>query len=202
MMQQILFAVLAAVTLGGAVGVVTARTVFVSALALIASFVGVAGLYVLLQAGFLAMAQVLIYVGAISVLVLFTIMLTRQVMAGGKQSNSQWYLAVGVAVLVFGLLGVLAYTTEWPVSSGKVLPASGGTVVVATDAGEGLSPAEAAVLPQASRATDANGLATIHVPGPIAALGTAFVTSHLLAFELVSAILLVALMGAIIIARE
>ena len=79
------FVVVAAVTLGGALGVVLARTVFASGLFLILSFLGVAGIYVLLEAPFLAATQVLIYVGAVAVLILFAIMLTRRVMTVSTQ---------------------------------------------------------------------------------------------------------------------
>jgi NADH:ubiquinone oxidoreductase subunit 6 (subunit J) len=206
MVQQAMFVILAALALAGAVGVVAARSVFVSALWLILSFIGVAGLYVLLQAGFLAAVQILIYVGAVSVLILFTVMLTRQVMGGPRLSNSQWYLAIIIGGVLFGLLGILAYRTAWPVQVGGVLPASGGDLVIGADAaaapGSGLSQRDALSVTGAQPKMDQAGHQTIHVPGPVAMLGTAFVTTHLLAFELISGILLVALMGAVIIARE
>ncbi len=203
MIQQAVFLVLAAVSLGGALGVVTSRSVFVSALWLIFSFIGVAGLYVLLQAGFLAVVQLLIYVGAISVLILFVVMLTRQVMGGERLNNSQWYLAAVVSAVVFVVLGVLNFRTDWPLQPGQVLPASGGSVVIATtEGGEGLSRGEAAMLPGAVVEKDESGQAVIRVPGTIAMLGRAFVTDYMLPFEVISAILLVALVGAVIIARE
>ena len=186
MIQQVVFLVLTAVTLGGALGVVTSRSVFGSALWLILSFIGVAGLYVTLQAGFLAVVQILIYVGAISVLILFTVMLTRQVMSGERLNNSQWYLAAMVAILIFGTLAVLGFRADWPLSLGQVLPAGGGTVNVATDEGAAAATSDQPEL----------------VPGPVAMLGRSFVTDYLLAFEVASAILLVALVGAVVIARE
>ena len=87
LLQQIAFMVLAAISLGGAWGVIRAHSVFVSALWLILSFVGVAGLYVMLEAGFLAVIQVLVYVGAISVLILFAIMLTEDVMGQAEPAS-------------------------------------------------------------------------------------------------------------------
>jgi NADH-quinone oxidoreductase subunit J len=114
MIEQIAFVVIAATMLVSAFGVVAARTVFVSALWLVLSFVGVAGLYVLLGAGFLAMIQLLVYVGAISVLILFVIMLTRDVMGDHPQRNRQWVLAAILALALFGVLAVLGYTTDWP----------------------------------------------------------------------------------------
>ena len=155
------FILLAAVTLGGALGVVTARNVFISALCLILSLVGVAGLYVLLEAGFLAGVQLLVYVGAIAVLIIFAIMLTRGLMGGtARQSNEQWGVAALIAALLFALLVLLVRGVAWPLSSAP-LPADS-----------------------------------------IAALGQALLGPYVLPFEVASVILLVALVGAIIIARE
>jgi len=75
------FAVFAAITLVSALMVVTLRNLFHCALFLGMSFIGVAGLYVLLNAEFLAAAQVLIYVGAITVLIMLAIMLTQRIMS-------------------------------------------------------------------------------------------------------------------------
>jgi NADH-quinone oxidoreductase subunit J len=195
MTGQAAFLALAVITLGGAVGVVVARSVFVSALWLILSFVGVAGMYVLLQASFLAVIQILIYVGAISVLILFAVMLTRQVMTSEGLINRQAALSMILAVTLFGFLAVIAYTASWPIQAGHVLPSSGGTLVVSAEA----SPE--APIPAALPRQTADG-PSIHIPGPIAMLGRAFVTDHVLAFEVISIILLVALIGAIVIARE
>jgi len=75
---QIFFILLAFFTLFSALCVVLFRSLIYSALSMIGSFLGVAGIYILLHAELVAAAQVLIYVGAISVLVIFAIMLTRQ----------------------------------------------------------------------------------------------------------------------------
>ncbi len=80
MSQQIVFFILAAITLTSAIVVVTMRNLFHAALALMVSFLGVAGIYVLLDAGFLGMAQLLVYIGAISILIIFAIMMTRRLM--------------------------------------------------------------------------------------------------------------------------
>ncbi len=197
--EQIVFIVLAVVTLGSAVGVVTARSVFLSALWLILSFVGVAGMYVVLDAGFLAVLQILIYVGAISVLILFTVMLTRQVMGGERQSNRQWYIAAIVALAVFGALGVMVYGADWQLKPGEVLPAGGG-VLVAEDA-----VAEATAVARVQGAivsTEAGAEEEIVAPGPIVMLGRSLMTDHLLAFEVASVLLLVGLLGAVIVARS
>ena len=72
--QQVAFIIISALTLSSAVVVVTNRNLFRAAIALMASFLGVAGLYILLDAGFLAVAQIIVYIGAISILIIFAIM--------------------------------------------------------------------------------------------------------------------------------
>lgn len=162
--EQLIFVVAALVTLGSAVGMVTARSVFVAALWMIAVFAGVATLFILLGAGFLGIVQVLIYIGAIAVLILFAIMLTPRVM-GDPQApryNQQWPLVAVMAVGLASLLSVLALRTDWPLSEG-------GTPVITGFAVE---------------------------------LGKGFMTTYILPFEVASVLLLVALIGAIVIARE
>ena len=103
--QQIVFIIISVITLGTAVVVVTNRNLFHAALAMMASFLGVAGLYVLLEAGFLAAAQLLVYIGAISILVIFAIMMTRRLMQTHEMPyNSQYWYGLGAAGLVFLLL--------------------------------------------------------------------------------------------------
>jgi NADH-quinone oxidoreductase subunit J len=158
---QVVFVIMALMTLGGAWGVVSARSVFNSALFLVLSFVGVAGLFVTLDAGFLAAVQLLIYVGAIAVLILFAIMLTRRVMDEQvRQVNEQWGIAGTIAGLLFAALAVITFSAEWKVSNAA-------------------PPADS-----------------------IVALGQALVGPYVLPFEIASIILLVALIGAIVIARE
>jgi NADH-quinone oxidoreductase subunit J len=103
--DQILFLLSALVTLGAALIVVTARNLVHAALALIATFFGVAILFVLLQAGFLATVQVVLYIGAIAILIIFAIMLTRRVMQdSGPQTNQQWWLAALLSLALFAAL--------------------------------------------------------------------------------------------------
>jgi NADH:ubiquinone oxidoreductase subunit 6 (subunit J) len=112
--QQIIFIFISAITLGTAVVVVTNRNLFHAALAMMASFLGVAGLYVLLEAGFLAAAQLLVYIGAISILVIFAIMMTRRLMQTHEMPyNSQRWYGLIAAVLVFLLLALVIPST-WP----------------------------------------------------------------------------------------
>lgn len=109
----IAFWVLSIVTLGAALMVVMARDLIHAVLFLILSFVGVAGLYVTLSADFVAVSQVLIYAGAISVLMLFAILLTPR---SGRDNSSIPYTAP-ISVLA-GLVGAViifvATDTEWP----------------------------------------------------------------------------------------
>ena len=191
-LTQVAFGIIALVTLGAAIGVVTARSVFVSALWLILSFVGIAGLYVMLGAGFLAAIQILIYVGAISVLILFAVMLTHNVMETRERANSQWSLGLLLALSLFGLLAVVGFSANWPLTEGRLTPPGG--VTVAADV--------AKTVPAAAAATADGGAAVFILPGQVVMLGRAFMNEHLLAFEVISMILLVALVGAIVIARE
>lgn len=112
--QQIIFIIISVLTLGTAVIVVTNRNLFHAALAMMASFLGVAGLYVLLEAGFLAAAQLLVYIGAISILVIFAIMMTRRLMQTREMPyNNQYWYSLLAAVLVFALL-VIVIPGTWP----------------------------------------------------------------------------------------
>ena len=104
--QQIIFIVCSAIVLGGALLVVTTRNLFHAALFLILSFFGVAGFYVLLEAGFFAVAQVLVYIGAISILVIFSVMLTRGMQAMIPR-NSQAVIAAVVCGAMFVLMVLL-----------------------------------------------------------------------------------------------
>ena len=100
-----LFILLSFFTLAGGLGVVVTRNVVHAALALLLSLMAVAGIYLILFAEFLALVQVLIYGGAIIIVLLFAIMLTRTGEYPRISDNRQWPLA---ALAALGLLGVLA----------------------------------------------------------------------------------------------
>jgi NADH-quinone oxidoreductase subunit J len=162
-MQHVVFIILSAIALIGALGVVLNRRLFRSALFLVLSFVGVAGFYILLEVELLAMIQLLVYVGAIAILIIFAIMLSRQAMAADdKVLNEQWVLGWFVAIALFAALVYVLVQVNWPV-------------------------VEAAV--------PANS---------IQRLGETLVNPNgfVLPFEIASVLLLVALVGAVIIARE
>jgi NADH-quinone oxidoreductase subunit J len=99
---QIAFLITAFVTLGSALMVVLARNLFHAALWLIVTLFGVAVVFVLLEAGFLAIAQVALYIGAIAILIIFAIMLTQDIMQTvTTQANRQWGLSAVVALAFF-----------------------------------------------------------------------------------------------------
>ncbi len=103
--QQVVFALFALMTVGGAVGVVAARKLFHAALWMILSFFGVAGLYILLEAPFFAALQLFIYIGGVAVLIVMAIMVTRGIM-GPKEPVFTY--AVGAAGTAFAFLVMLA----------------------------------------------------------------------------------------------
>ena len=111
--SQLIFIGLGAVILAAAVLVVTTRNLVHAALWLIVTLFGVAILYASLNAGFLAVVQVVIYIGAIAILFIFAVMLTRKDMRDqGPQHNRGWWLGAVVAVLVFaGLVWMLGSWT-------------------------------------------------------------------------------------------
>lgn len=156
-LSLVAFYVLGAVCLGGALGVVLSRNVVYAALLLLVSLMGVAGIYLLLLAEFLALVQVLIYGGAITIVVLFVIMLTREQEFRAFRDNPQRPLAVVAGLAVFGLL--------------------------------------VAVLVKGSPSE------TVRSSVELPALGDSLFAQWAVPFEVASLVLLVALIGAIVIAR-
>ncbi len=110
--EQIIFLVIAAVTLVAGISVVTSRNLIHSALWLILTLSGIAIFYVFLDAGFFAVIQVVVYIGAIAILFIFAAMLTRRVMQDtGPQSNSNWWLGALIALLL--LAGITMIFVSW-----------------------------------------------------------------------------------------
>jgi NADH-quinone oxidoreductase subunit J len=106
--QNVAFWIIAVAMVAAAIGVVTMKNIVHAALALVAVLAGVAAQYVLLQAEFLGIVQVLIYIGAVIVLFLFGIMLTRAPMRkSAEYDNDQRPLAGAVSLLIFGVLAYL-----------------------------------------------------------------------------------------------
>ena len=161
--EQICFLLLAAVVVLGSLGVVLLGNIVYSAFLLGGVFMAVAGLYLLLNASFVAAAQVLVYVGAVNVLILFAIMLVnkKEELKPIKSLRVRKILSAGVTAGLLGLLIRVNLTTPW------ALPGP-----------------------------DAIGEeATIRI-------GEHLFTDYLLPFELASVLLLMAMIGAIVLARR
>ncbi len=161
--QQAIFGAVALMTAVAGLLVVIHRNLFHCALALIATLFGVAGVYILLEAEFLAVTQVLVYVGAIATLITFAIMLTKGIMFGVTASNNHSaFIVASIALLLFLMLAGVVDRVPWLTGD----PA--------------LSPDETL----------------------IADLGWQFVTTYGLALELIGLLLLIALVGAVMLARD
>ena len=145
---------------GAGIAVVTLRNIIHSAVAMMVCFGSLAGMYALLGAPIVAAAQVLIYLGAISVLILFAIMLTQ---AGDANLPAPFHRQVPVAlvisVVIMGLVGWAAVQTDW-------------------------------------------GMATQAAEAAVDAIANAVFTTYALPFEIISLLLLVAIIGAIYLARR
>ena len=110
----ILFYVAAALTLAGALVVVISRNIVYAAFGLLASMVGVAGLFLIAFAEFLALAQLLIYGGAVVIVILFALMLTRIEDFESLSDHPQWPIAALVAIAVFGVIAATIAATVAP----------------------------------------------------------------------------------------
>jgi NADH-quinone oxidoreductase subunit J len=159
--QNIAFGIIAFAMAVGAVRVVTTKNVVHAALWLIIVLSGVAANFILLAAEFVAIVQILVYIGAIVVLFLFGIMLTRAPIGSESElDNNQRWAGLLVGLLLFGVLAT-------------VLSKQYGTRHVDT-----------------------------HVVERTADVANAVFTSYVIPFEVVSVVLLVALVGAVVIARR
>jgi NADH-quinone oxidoreductase subunit J len=116
MTQTIAFWIIAAVVVIGALGVMVQKNVFRAALSLIICLVGVAGIFILLNADFIAGAQILIYVGAISVIIILAIMLTHE-FAHDNESNRLRFPALAVSAVFLGLVIYFIVNTKWNISN-------------------------------------------------------------------------------------
>jgi NADH-quinone oxidoreductase subunit J len=123
--DDLVFLALAGVLLGAALLVVLSRDIIRSGLWLVLSFAGLAGIYALLASPFMAVAQVLVYMGAISVLILFAIMITQSKAGPGRLVfQRQWWAgAIAAAVLVLLML-VAILLTSWPLAGTEIVPQS------------------------------------------------------------------------------
>ncbi len=156
------FWVLSVITVGGSLAVFLSRNLIHAVVFLVLAFLGMAGLFLTLSADFVAVAQVLIYAGAVSILMVFAVMLTP--LAARDNANSLYVLPGVVLGLLF----------------------AGGVAFVAIDVDWQLFP----------------DLAADRFPTTAGAIGDLLLGRYLLAFEVVSVLLLAALMGAIVLVQE
>ena len=117
-MSDIAFWVIVGITIGSAFMVVKSKSLLYSAYALLFTFIGVTGLYIFLWADFLAIVQVVVYVGGILVLIIFGIMLTNKI-TSVNISHTSMQKSVGAVVVIgfIGLLGYMILNTPWLVLS-------------------------------------------------------------------------------------
>jgi NADH-quinone oxidoreductase subunit J len=129
--EAVVFFVLAALTVASAAVVVLARSLISSAFALLFTFMGVAGIYFLLGADFLATTQLLIYVGGILILLLFGVMLTHKLYdLDVKSERAELLPSALVAGGIFAILAITAVRTEWALGPGR--PPSPTTLAIGT----------------------------------------------------------------------
>ncbi len=104
------------ISIVAAIGVVTLRSLFHAALALAAVLVGIAGIFIALRAEFLAMVQILVYVGAVMTLVIFAVMLTERLGDKTVQQNNQqsWLALIGIVAFV-SILARVIMQAPWPI---------------------------------------------------------------------------------------
>jgi NADH-quinone oxidoreductase subunit J len=174
--EVVAFLIFSVVSLGSGLMVVLTRNLFHAVLFLMATLFGVAGLFILLVAPFLAAVQVLVYIGAIAILMLFVIMLTRQMMANPEVYNAQWQWSALTSVVLFGVL-----------------------LLVLTPLGDELG----GDLAKFSATLPEDPTAEVEYV-TVQELGTALVTrdGFVLPFEVTSILLTAAMIGAIVVARE
>jgi NADH-quinone oxidoreductase subunit J len=143
--EKIIFLLVALFTLGSGFMVVTSRNLLHAALWLISALFGVAVTYAVLNAAFLAVVQVVVYIGAIAILFIFAVMLTRKDMRDqGPQLNRNWWFGALLAVLVFGGLFFLLQGWNGLATTAADLPAGFDSIA---ELGNALTSPDAYVLP-------------------------------------------------------
>lgn len=113
---DVAFWILSIVAVAAGIVVVSIRNVFRAALSLVVLFLAVSGIYLTLSADFLAAVQILVYVGAISVLIILAVMLTRRVQKG-SMPNQLRIPALITAIVSVVVIGFAVINTPWQVSS-------------------------------------------------------------------------------------
>ena len=129
--DDLVFLALAGVMLGAALLVVLGRDIIRSGLWLVLSFAGLAGIYGLLGNPFLAITQVLVYMGAIAVLILFAVMITQSKRGPARLVfQRQWWAGAIAAIVLVGLMLLTILLTEWPNAVGFITQADAGNIAL------------------------------------------------------------------------
>lgn len=176
------FYVVAAVVIASALGVVITKSVVYSALLLVLTLLMTGLVYLLLLSDFLALVQILVYGGTVSILLLFALMLTRP-QEGRILNHKGWPLAALSSLVLLVMIGIGVIATDWNQSFAQSARMRAGAAL------GGLTPATSAAAVVSERI------------GP-EQLGTALFTVWAVPFEIASVVLLVALLGALLIARS
>lgn len=186
------FYVLAALLVTSAVAMIASRNTVHAVLLLAGNFLLTALVYLLLEAPFLALIQVIVYAGAIMVLFLFVVMLMGPEDVGLDELLGGQRVAAVASAAVLGAALIVAITAQVSGANGARLR---------TDLAAGsAAPASAAAVESGPAAVDASSSDASF--GSPRAVGQALLTQHILPFEAVSILLLVAVLGAVVLARE
>ncbi|MGI8938443.1 MAG: NADH-quinone oxidoreductase subunit J family protein [Iamia sp.] len=185
--QTVGFGIIAAIMIISALRVVTTKNVVHAAMWLVMVLAGAAAQFVLLAAEFVAVTQVLVYIGAIVVLFLFGVMLTRaRLGTDAELTRKNWYGAAFVGVV---MLGLLSFSLVDTFEDAKV--PEDRQIALAPDVAE-----------DATEAQVEAALAQPNVGSNTAAVSDTLFSRYLVPFEVVSVMLTAALIGAIVIARK
>lgn len=198
-LTTIAFWAASAMTLGFAAIVVTQRDVFRAAIALAGSFLGVGILYFVLSAEFVGVVQILVYVGAISVLMAFAVMFIQDIASGSRPAQGR-LVGMAAAVLVFAALAFTAYNTEWS-SQDELNPDAVAALTEGYyEVGEGDDIRVELTEPSGDDdVVVANGGALVE---STVAVGVLLVREYMLAFEIIGLLLVAALIGGLLLMRN
>ena len=160
--SDLLFYLFASMAMVSAAGVAFSRNIIYSALALLGALLGTGGLYVFLNADYVAITQLLIYIGGVLVLILFAVMLTNRISEQGKSNPlSNVMPGLGLLVATIAVVGFVAARAPWK-----------------------------------------TGKTRLELSSTVDKIGDLFLGHYLLAFEVISLVLLATLIGAVVIARK
>ena len=173
---DVAFWIIALSAIGSSIAVVQTRDLFRAALFLAAAFLSIAGLFVMLRAEFLAVVQVLIYVGAISVLIIFAVLTTRDV-EHGNPSNMLRIPAAILAILFLVVASLTMLNTDWNLLSEYDAVTTAYTTIDEAGTGD-------------------------EVANPIPRIAELLLQDYVLVFEVASVLLLATIVGALALVRR